>query len=198
MCVKSGTLLHAPALPKLPPAPCPEHSSRWPTATPCASRRQSSRGHWKWCSIGPRNSAASATRPVSTMSAPCASACAMGSAPRYTLANTRRSRTVSMDAPVSRCASDSPAARSSSMRASMASPVTTAMRARSPFARSACASASRAPCGLRPPAFSTNFTPARRAAGHRSSSIGTRSRAQPSAASRARSFCRMARVSSAR
>ena len=55
---------------------------------PAASRSQSS--HAQPCSYasGARNSDASATRPVITMSAPSASASAIGRAPRYAAANT--------------------------------------------------------------------------------------------------------------
>src|SRR5215213_6194858 len=46
-----------------------------------------------------------------------------------------------------------------------------------PLSRNARATASRAPCGLSPPAFITNLTPRGAASGHNSVSIGTQSRA---------------------
>ena len=78
---------HAPAEPKLPPEPWPEHSIMWPIVSPCAKRfRPASsfgvKSQPNSCTSGARNSAASATRPVSTMSAPAASACTIGAAPR--------------------------------------------------------------------------------------------------------------------
>ncbi|MCY1372258.1 hypothetical protein D9M68_852580 [compost metagenome] len=87
MCARSGMACHAPWLPKLPPLPCPEHSSRWPTVRPCARRLRScsllapASVQPRLCTSGPRKSAASATRPVITMSAPASSASAMGFAP---------------------------------------------------------------------------------------------------------------------
>jgi hypothetical protein len=72
------------------------------------------------------------------------------------------------------CASGSPAAASSSMRASTSSPVTVAILARQPLARKAATSASRAAAGFNPPALRMNFTP--RARGHSALIIGTRSR----------------------
>ena len=74
-------------------------------------------------------------------------------------------------------ASVSPLACSSSMRSEIESPVTTAIFALKPFSLNARATASRAPCGLSPPAFITNFTPRGAASGHSSVSIGTQSRA---------------------
>ena len=54
---------------------------------PAASRSQSSHAQPCSCTSGARNSDASATRPVITMSAPCASASTIGRAPRYADAN---------------------------------------------------------------------------------------------------------------
>ena len=77
----------APSVTETPP-PWPEHSSKWPTHRPCASRFQSnalaasSSFQPNACTRGAKKSAASATRPVITMSAPCASASTMGRAPR--------------------------------------------------------------------------------------------------------------------
>jgi hypothetical protein len=114
------------------------------------------------------------------------------------LAKSIRLRTVSSVAPVSMCASGSPAARSSSRRSSTESPLTVAMAAFQPLSRKARAIASRAPCGLSPPALRMNFTPCFAASGHRSISNGSPSRAYPAEGSFCRSFCRMASVSSER
>ena len=89
---------------------------------PAASRSQSS--HAQPCSYasGARNSDASATRPVMTMSAPCASASAIGRAPRYAAANTGGAGSASNGSPVSRCANDSPSACNAPSRGSTSSP----------------------------------------------------------------------------
>ena len=58
------------------------HSMTWPTTTAPARRSQSARAQPKCHAAGPTTSEASVTRPVTTTSAPPASASAMPNPPR--------------------------------------------------------------------------------------------------------------------
>ncbi|MNK91481.1 hypothetical protein D3C87_1115790 [compost metagenome] len=71
---------------KMPPVACAPHSRMWPAREPDARRSWSSADQSNSCISTPSVVALSTMRPVTTMSAPRASARAMGRAPRYTLA----------------------------------------------------------------------------------------------------------------
>ena len=127
-------------------------------SVPAARRSQSSHFQPWACAAAPRNSAASATRPVITTSAPPSSASTIGCAPRYADANNGSPGKSSKSAPDSEFVSDVPASRSSASRGLRSSPRTVAIRSPdrpSCFAVSIAARA--AAVGLIPPAFVMSF-----------------------------------------
>ena len=82
----------------------------------------------------------------------------------------------------------------------MSSPVTTPMRALppSPALAASSSTASRHPAGLTPPALAITWMSRSTTAGRISPTSGTKSRAYPSEAFRARCFCMIDIVTSAR
>ena len=186
----------------IPPVAQAPHSSRWPTMTAAPSRSQSgsSKVQPNSCIIGPTKRALSEQRPVSTTSAPAASASTIPSEPRYTVAETTRPAMRSMSgSPVSRLGSRSPSRRQPSMRSVTSSPSTTPRRIRGhPCSAARAHAASAAARGFAPPPLVTIRTPRSAASGQSRSRMGTTSSIQPFAGSRSRCRWRSAIVSSAR
>ena len=144
---------------KLPPVACAPHSITCPATTAPASASRSAGCQSHHHAAAPVTSEASATRPVTTTSAPRRSAAAIPKPPRYALA-VRGSRShVVNGAPVSRCASISPDASSSSMRPVMSSPSTWATCSSTPARASNSRVASASGPGSRPPALTTTLIP---------------------------------------
>ena len=160
MCGQSGTDCQSVCR---PPVAWQPHSMMWPAKLPPAKRSQSVSVQPNSCISGPSVTALSTTRPVMTMSAPSASACATPRAPRYALALARRSGS---GWPV---ALHTPLARSAGSCGNTSSPSTTATRGwrgswSAMDAASACTAAAQ-PCGYMPPALATTLMPWRISAG---------------------------------